>query len=372
MAPAVEFRPRDLLVLASVLVAVPSVTGDEGGLATRFEDVLRDVPWLRVDRVGDSVVARTELGRPVRVVLAGHTDTVPGPAGARLDGDLLHGTGSADMKGALAVFLDLARRGVTPAVDVTYVFYAREEGSFAGNELGVLVSDRPELLAGDLVVHGDPTRGGIAAGSQGRHRVEATLVGRRAHTARPWMGDNAVHRLGGLLTLVAEWPERRPVIDGCEYREALQAVSVSGGIASNVVPDRATVTLNHRVAPDRTLDEAFDRLRAYLSPVLTGDDELVVTDRSDPAPPGLDHPLVASFVARNGLEIRAKLGWTDVARFAALGVPAINFGPGDPELAHTAGEQVDRASIERAHGALGRPPDAPRLSRRRRRPQAVR
>ncbi|HEY3703000.1 MAG TPA: succinyl-diaminopimelate desuccinylase [Acidimicrobiales bacterium] len=349
---APELAAGELLALAAELVDIPSVTGDEAVLASRIEDELRRVPWLGVERVGDSIVARTQLGRSVRVVLAGHTDTVPGPPGARLEGELLYGTGSADMKGALAVFLELARHLDAPTVDVTYVFYAREEGSFAGNELGVLLGERPDLLAGDLVVLGEPTGGWIEAGCQGSLRVEVTLAGRRAHTARPWMGENAVHRLGALLERVAAWAERRPVIDGCEYREALQAVSVSGGIASNVVPDRATVTLNHRVAPDRTLDEAFERLRAYLEPVLAEGDELVVTDRSDPAPPGLDHPLVGSFIARNRLEVRAKLGWTDVARFAGLGVPAVNFGPGDPELAHTEGEHVDRASLERAHAAL--------------------
>jgi succinyl-diaminopimelate desuccinylase len=349
---ATTHRGTDLLALAAELVDVPSVTGNEATLVARLEAELRAVPWLAVDRVGDSLVARTELGRPTRVVLVGHTDTVPGSPGARVEGDVLHGLGSADMKGALAVQLELARTLAEPASDVTYVFYAREEGSFAGNELGVLLDQRPELLAGDLVVLGEPTDGWIEAGCQGSLRVEITLGGVRAHAARPWTGDNAVHRLGALLARVAAWPERRPVVDGCEYREALQAVSVSGGIAGNVVPDRATVTLNHRVAPDRTLDEALEHLRSFLAPVLREGDGFVVTDRSDPAPPGLSHPLVASFIAGNGLEVRAKLGWTDVARFAALGVPAVNFGPGDPELAHTEGEHVGRAAIERSHAVL--------------------
>ncbi|MGD9797504.1 MAG: succinyl-diaminopimelate desuccinylase [Acidimicrobiia bacterium] len=342
----------DLLGLAAELVDVASVTGDEAALAGRLEGELRGVPWLVVDRVGDTVVARTQLGRPARVILAGHTDTVPGPPGARVEGDVLHGTGSADMKAALAVQLELARTVDAPVHDVTYVFYAREEGSYAGNELGVLVAERPDLLAGDVAILGEPTDGWIEAGCQGSLRVELVLGGRRAHAARPWLGENAVHRLGRVLARLEAWPERRPVIDGCEYRESLQAVAVSGGIAANVVPDRAGLTLNHRVAPDRTLDEALDHLRAYLAPVLRDGDELAVTDRSDPAPPGLTHPIIAAFIDRNRLNVRAKVAWTDVARFAALGIPAVNYGPGDPALAHTAGEHVDRAPIERAHAAL--------------------
>jgi succinyl-diaminopimelate desuccinylase len=342
----------DLLALAAELVDVPSVTGEEAARADRVERDMRAVAWLVVDRVGDSVVARTELGRAERVLLVGHLDTVPGRPGARVQGDVLHGTGSADMKAALAIQLELARTLEAPVVDVTYVFYAREEGSFAGNELGMLLAERPELLAGDVAILGEPTDGWVEAGCQGSLRIEVCLAGQRAHSARPWMGDNAVHRLGRLLGRVEAWPERRPVIDGCEYREALQAVAVAGGIAGNVVPDRATVTLNHRVAPDRTLDEALERLRDHLGPALRSGDELVVTDRSDPAPPGLGHPLVVSFIERNHLDVRAKLGWTDVARFAALGMPALNFGPGDPELAHTEGEHVGRPAIERAHRAL--------------------
>ena len=342
----------DLLALAAELVAIPSVTGDEDRLASQIEIELGQVPWLTVDRLGDTVVARTNLGRDRRVVLAGHTDTVPGPAGARIEGDTLYGTGAADMKAGLAVYLELARSISEPVVDVSYVFYAREEGSFADNELGVVFAERPDLLAGDLALLGEPTDAWIEAGCQGSLRIEVTLQGARAHTARPWMGDNAIHRMGRLLTLVEGFEERRPVIDGCEFREALQAVSVGGGVAGNVVPDQATVTLNHRVAPDRTLDEAVAGVRALLAPVLRDGDTFDVLDRSEPAQPGLGDPLLADLVRRAGLSVRAKLGWTDVARFSAAGVPASNFGPGDPELAHTAGERVNRSAIDAVHTAL--------------------
>jgi succinyl-diaminopimelate desuccinylase len=264
----------------------------------------------------------------------------------------VHGLGAADMKGGLAVALDLAETLADPAVDVTYVFYAGEEVAAEHDGLGHLFDQRPDLLAGDVAILGEPTDGVIEAGCQGTLRLEVTLTGARAHTARPWIGRNAIPRLGRLLAAVEAVPERRPVLSGCEYREALQAVAVAGGVAGNVVPDRATVTLNHRFAPDRSLDEAVAAVRAVLAPVLEDGDEVVVVDSADGAAPGLDHPLLAALVERGGLPVRAKLGWTDVARFAARGIPACNLGPGDPLLAHTAGVFVDGSSMERSWIAL--------------------
>ncbi len=235
---------------------------------------------------------------------------------------------------------------------MSYVFYAGEEVAGEFNGLRRLFEERPDLLAGDAAILGEPTEGVIEAGCQGTMRLEVTLAGARAHTARPWMGRNAIHRLGRLLAVVEAMPERRPVLDGCEYREALQAVGVDGGVAGNVVPDRATVTLNHRFAPDRTPAEAEAAVRALLSPVLEAGDEVTVVDVADGAAPGLQHPLLAPLVDRLGLPVRAKLGWTDVARFAAAGIPACNLGPGDPLLAHTAEERVDRASLESTRSTL--------------------
>jgi succinyl-diaminopimelate desuccinylase len=342
------------LALAAELVAIPSESHDEGRLADRLEADLRTAPWLTVDRVGDNVVARTTLGRPSRLILAGHTDTVPanGNAEAVLDGDVLHGLGSADMKAGLAVFLDLARTVSEPACDVTYVFYAGEEVDAAFNGLAHLFEQRPELLEGDVAILGEPTDGWIEAGCQGTMRFEATLVGERAHTARPWMGVNAVHRLAALLDALDGYEARQPVIDGCEFREALQAVRVEGGVANNVVPDRATVTINHRVAPDRTLADAETHVREALEPALGEGDMLTLVAADPPATPGLDRPLLQSLVARSGLPVRAKLGWTDVARFSEHGIPAVNLGPGDPTIAHTAGECVRRQPIEAVHAAL--------------------
>jgi succinyl-diaminopimelate desuccinylase len=333
-------------------VAIPSVSHDEAALANYVEASLRDVPWLTVDRVGDNVVARTTLGRPSRVVLGGHLDTVPGEQGARIEGDVLHGLGSADMKGGLAIYLDLARTVSEPACDVTFVFYAGEEVDARFNGLAHLFADRPELLESDVAILGEPTDGWVEAGCQGTMRFELTLAGARAHTARPWMGVNAVHRLGKVLGVLDAYEARRPVIDGCEFREALQAVRVEGGVANNVVPDSATLIVNHRVAPDRTLAEAEAHVREVLAPVLADGDELTLLAADPPATPGLDRPLLKGMVERSGLPVRAKLGWTDVARFSEHGIPAVNLGPGDPVLAHTAEERVERGTLESVHAAL--------------------
>lgn len=344
----------DLLQLTSDLVAIPSESHHEGQLVDWLEAELRAVPWLVVDRVGLNLVARTELGRATRALLAGHTDTVPanGNAVPRIEGDTLWGLGSTDMKAGLAVMLDLARTVRDPALDVTYVFYAGEEVAAVHNGLGHLFRDRPDLMHADVALLGEPTDALIEAGCQGTLRMTVTLTGVRAHPARPWMGRNAIHRLGRLLALVEAHVCRQPVLDGCQFREALQAVAVEGGVSGNVVPDRATVTLNHRFAPDRTEEQAAQAVRDLLAPVLEDGDSIEVTDSAPGAPPSLDHPVLRALVERNDLEVRAKLGWTDVSRFSAHGVPAANFGPGDATIAHTAGELVQREPIERCHRAL--------------------
>lgn len=349
-----DASPGDLLARTAALVAVASVSHHEAQLADHVEAQLRAVPGLIVDRVGDNVVARTDLGRPFRVALAGHLDTVPaaGNEVARLDGDRLYGVGSTDMKGGLAIMVDLAERLVEPAVDVSYVFYAREEVAFVHSGLRELWEARPDLLACDVALLGEPTLGELEAGCQGTMRLRVRLAGARAHTARPWMGRNAVHRLAGILTEIDRYQERRPVLQGCQFREALQAVFVSGGSAANVVPDEAELVLNHRFAPDRSPAEAEAHVRALLDPWLDEGDEVEVVDVAAGAAPALDHPVLAALVARNGLNITAKLGWTDVAFFAERGIAAANFGPGDSELAHTAGEYLERSHLDRVHAAL--------------------
>jgi succinyl-diaminopimelate desuccinylase len=344
----------DLLARTAALVDIASPSHHEQALADHLEAELRAIGRLDVERVGDNVVARTHLGRPTRVVLAGHTDTVPanGNGHARIDGDVLWGLGSADMKGGLTVFLALAQALDAPTVDVTWVFYAGEEVAADHNGLGHLVRDRPDLVAGDVAILGEPTGAQLEAGCQGTMRVEVRMRGERAHTARPWMGRNAIHRLGAVLRAVEGFEERRPVVDGCEYREALQAVAVSGGVAGNVVPDLATVTLNRRFAPDRTGAQAFAELEELFAPLLADGDEVVLVDVAEGARPGLDHPVLHRLVHHHGLAVTAKLGWTDVARFSQLGMPACNLGPGDPTLAHQADERVERSELERTYEVL--------------------
>ena len=339
----------DLLAATAELVNLTSVSHHEGPLVDYLEARLQAVPWLRTERVGMNLVARTELGRATRLVLAGHTDTVPvnDNATARIDGDVQHGLGSADMKGGLAVFMHLAETVSEPSVDLTFVFYECEEVAAEFNGLKRLLAERPELLAGDAAILGEPTCARIEAGCQGTMRLQLTLNGERAHTARPWMGRNAIHRLAGVLKTLATYEERRPVIDGCEFHEVVQAVKVEGGVSGNVVPDTVVLTINHRFAPDRSIAEAETHMRHLLGEALLSDAAaLVVVDVAGGAQPSLTHPLLARLGALVGEAPTAKLGWTDVAFFAAQGIPAVNFGPGDPAIAHTRGELVHRHEIE--------------------------
>ncbi len=343
----------DLLRLTAELVDIPSVSHDEAAITDHIAAIFERLEGFTVDRVGANLVARTNLGHAQRLVLAGHTDTVPvnDNATARIDGDTLFGLGSSDMKSGLAVFIALAeavgRGDITPTCDLTFVFYACEEVAREDNGLLELFASRPDLTACDAAILGEPTDAWIEAGCQGAFSVELTFVGQRAHSARPWTGLNAIHRAGAAIDRVRDWPGRQPVIDDCEYREAMQVVLVTGGVARNVVPDRCTITINHRFAPDHSLEDARATVRAVVGDAFdegNGDtwDEV---DASAAAPPSLNHPLLAALVERSGRAPRAKLGWTDVAFFAEQSIPAANFGPGDPLLAHTQGEFVTRSQL---------------------------
>jgi succinyl-diaminopimelate desuccinylase len=344
-SPALDLA-GDPVALTAALVDVPSVSGDERALADAVESALRALPHLEVVRNGDAVLARTDLGRPRRVLLAGHLDTVPiaDNLPSRRDGDLLHGCGTSDMKAGDAVFLHLAATLPEPRHDLTLVFYDSEEVEAARNGLGRIERELPDWLVADLALLGEPTDGLVEAGCQGTMRVEVRTRGRRAHSARSWLGDNAVHRAAEVLNRLAAYRARRVTIDGCEYREGLQAVRVAGGVAGNVVPDECVVTVNFRFAPDRGVTEA----EAHVREVFAGFD-LAVTDASPGAAPAAQE-----FVAATGTTPRAKYGWTDVSRFAALGVPALNYGPGDPNLAHTREEHVAGAQITRGADVLRR------------------
>ena len=347
--------PHGLFGLTTSLVAIPSVSHFEKPMADAVETALRLCPWLTVERVGDNVVARTDLGRRHRVLLAGHLDTVA-PVGGneepRIVDDILYGVGSADMKGGLAVFLHLAGTIPEPAVDVTWCFYACEEVAREFNGLHHLWEHRPDLLEADAAILGEPTGGVVEAGCQGTLRVRIALAGRRAHTARPHTGRNAIHRLAPLLTAVAGYESRRSVLDGCEYVEQLQVVEVSGGVSGNVVPDEASVLVNHRFAPDRTPAEAEASVRELLGPYLEPGDDWELDDAAAGAPPSLDHPVLAGLVSATDMAPSAKQGWTDASSLWAHGIPAANFGPGDPLLAHSPDEHVSVGELERVAAVL--------------------
>ena len=336
----------DLLELTEKLCAVPSVSGNEAELADTVEGALRGgAPHLEVTRIGANVIARTNSGAPERVVLGGHIDTVPanGNATPRREGDSVHGLGAADMKGGLAVMLTLAvELGATPRRDVTLVFYDGEEVADEHNGLRRLFAEQPELVAGDLAILLEPTGGWIEAGCQGTISARATFHGARSHSARPWMGKNAVHAAAPMLARIAAHEAPTVTVDGLDYRESLQIVRIQAGIANNVVPDRCDIVVNRRYAPACSFDEAIAQTRALLSDA----DEVEIVGASAAAPPNLSHPLVADLIGTGKLDVRPKLGWTDVSRFAEHGVAAVNYGPGDPELAHTAGEFVERAELD--------------------------
>jgi succinyl-diaminopimelate desuccinylase len=323
--------------LTARLVDIESVSGSEDSLADAIVEALEPLSHLTVHRDGNAVVARTQLGRPTRVVLAGHIDTVPvaGNLPSRVSGGLLYGCGSTDMKAGVAVQLRLAALVAAPIMDVTYVFYDCEEVESERNGLLRLSRNSPGLLAGDFAVLLEPTGGVVEGGCQGTLRAEVRTTGERAHSARSWLGRNAIHEAAGILEVLRGYQPREPEVDGLDYHEGLNAVGIGGGVAGNIIPDECVVTVNYRFAPDRTAERAAEHVREVFAGW-----EVTIIDLASGARPGLRHPAAASFVATMGGTPRAKLGWTDVARFDALGIPAVNYGPGDPLLAHTRGENV--------------------------------
>lgn len=341
--------------LAISLINVPSPSRQERQLADLIEKRLALVEHLDLRRIGDNLVARTSLGRSRRVVIAGHLDTVStGTPGARVEGRVLWGLGAADMKGTLAAMALLAEELDAPSVDLTWVFYAREEIGRAESGLLEIAETDPSLLHGEVAILGEPTDGVLEAGCQGTLRMSITLAGVAAHTARPFMGLNAIHRTAPLLAALAEAGASPRVvsIDGVDFAEQIQVVGISGGTAGNVVPDSATVVVNHRFAPDRTLAHAEAWVRSIVEPYLDDGDEMTLVDGADGAAPHLTHPVLHRLIDLVGGRVRAKVGWTDVATFAALGVPAANFGAGDPLVAHHPDERVDLDSLATVYGVL--------------------
>ncbi|ROR73689.1 succinyl-diaminopimelate desuccinylase [Bogoriella caseilytica] len=348
----------DVVALTAAICDIPSVSGDETTLADAIETALARSAQLEVLRDGDAIVARTHLGRSRRVVIAGHIDTVPVTANlptsfrdAGTESEALWGRGTVDMKGGVAVALHLAATLAAPRWDVTWVFYDHEEVEAELNGLGRLARLHPEWLHGDLAILGEPTNGGIEGGCNGTLRADISTTGRAAHSARSWRGSNAIHAAAPILDRLAHYTAAEVEVDGLVYREGLNAVGISGGIAGNVIPDRCTVSVNYRFAPSATPEQAA----AHVREVFEGFD-VEVSDSAPGARPGLDALLVQEFVAAvtsvTGGVAGPKYGWTDVARFAELGIPAVNFGPGNPELAHADDEHCPTGQIRSCAAAL--------------------
>ena len=343
----------DVIELTRQICDIESVSGNEKALADAIEAALNTAAHLEVIRDGDAIVARTNLGRAKRVIIAGHIDTVPLADNLPVtrmmleDKDVLWGRGTVDMKAGVAVQLKLAIDVAQPNVDITWVFYDHEEVDASLNGLGRLSRNRPELLEASFAVLCEPSNAQVEGGCNGTMRVDVRTRGVKAHSARPWMGENAIHKAGELLTKLHAFDPATETVDGLDYRESLNAVVISGGIATNVIADETVVTVNYRFAPSKSVEQAFEFLQEFFAGY-----ELDLVDSAAGARPGLDLPEAAAFVAATGSTPKPKYGWTDVARFSALGIPAVNFGPGDPNKAHADDEFVEVAQIVSSELAL--------------------
>ncbi|MGP6171574.1 succinyl-diaminopimelate desuccinylase [Microbacterium sp. A196] len=339
--------------LTRAICDIPSVSGDEVALADAIEAAVTPLDHLEILRHGNTVVARTNLGRAQRVVIAGHIDTVPINENVPtrvvdVDGEPhLWGRGTVDMKGGVAVQLKLAAELTAPVVDITWMWYDNEEVAAALNGLGLLSADHPDLFQADFAILGEPSNGQVEGGCNGTLRAIVRTKGVRAHSARAWIGENAIHAAAPILARLAEYRAKEVQVEGLTYRESLSAVRITGGVAGNVIPDLCEVEVNYRFAPSKSAADA----EAHLRGVLEGF-EIEITDTADGARPGLDAPIAQEFVAAVGAQPRPKYGWTDVARFSAMGIPAVNYGPGDPHLAHHDEEQVPLAQIDAVERGL--------------------
>ncbi|HEU5332623.1 MAG TPA: succinyl-diaminopimelate desuccinylase [Actinocrinis sp.] len=355
-APGLDLS-LDACALTEALVDIPSVSEQEKPLADAIEQALLALPGLTVRRLGENVVAHTDFGLPRRVVLAGHIDTVPiaDNVPSRREGGILFGCGTCDMKSGVAVQLKVAAAvgaaaaagGPAPAHDLVFAFYDCEEIESARNGLGRIAREHPDWLAGDFAVLLEPTDGVLEGGCQGTLRARIALSGKRAHSARSWLGDNAIHHAAPVLARLAQYRAREVEVDGLLYHEGLNAVGISGGVAGNVIPDECSVVVNFRFAPHRSEQDAAQHVREVFEGY-----PVEIVDSAPAARPGLTLPAAASFAALIDAPPRAKYGWTDVARFSALGVPAVNYGPGDPNQAHTRDEHVDLARVREAEALL--------------------
>ncbi|WP_336646046.1 succinyl-diaminopimelate desuccinylase [Microbacterium sp. USHLN186] len=341
------------LDITRTICNIPSVSGGEAALADEIEAAVRGCAHLEVLRHGNTIVAQTRLGRSQRVVIAGHIDTVPindnvPTRDIEAEGvAYLWGRGTVDMKAGVAVQLKLAAELTDPAVDITWMWYDNEEVDASQNGLFLLAEAHPELFEADFAILGEPSDGRVEGGCNGTLRAVVRVHGVRAHSARSWIGENAIHGAAPILARLAEYRAREVKVEGLAYREGLNAVSIRGGVAGNVIPDLCEVEVNYRFAPSRSVDEAEAHVRAAFAGF-----EVEITDAAAGARPGLDAPIAQRFLEAVGGEAHAKYGWTDVARFSAMGVPAVNYGPGDPHLAHHDDERVPVTQIEQVERGL--------------------
>lgn len=339
---------EDVAVLTERIMNIESVSGNEKALADAVHEALLKLDHLSVHRDGDSIVARTNLNRERRVILAGHLDTVPlprtegalGTVPSKVVDGVLYGRGATDMKGGVAVQLALAAQLTDPQYDVTYIFYDNEEVEASRSGLGRLSRNTPELLNADFAILLEPTNGTVEGGCNGTSRFRVTTSGVAAHSARAWMGENAIHAAAPILTRLSEYEPLTVTVEGLDYRESMNAVRIDGGIAGNVIPDYCEVQVNYRFAPDKDVAQAEAAVRELFEGF-----DVVRTDGANGARPGLDQEIAASLVKILGQDPKPKYGWTDVARFSALGIPAVNFGPGDALLAHSDNEHVTQQAI---------------------------
>lgn len=348
----------ELAALCRDLVSIPSESHKEAEIAEFVMKLLGTSPGLKIHRVGDNVIATSWKGRPQKIIIAGHLDTVPesGNGSPTFNDGRIVGLGSADMKAGLSVMIGLAEKSNDFKADITFIFYAREEVASKFSGLREIERIEPGFLKADAAILMEPTSCRIEAGCQGTLRIRITMSGRRAHTARPWVGINAIHRLGEVISKVAKFELSQPVVGGLVYQESLQAVRIEGGIANNVVPDNSSILINYRFSPDKDVEGALQFLEDYFAGIVlkVSGDRLELVEGVSGALPNLDNPIIAELARISELSPRAKLGWTDVAFFTANGVPATNFGPGDPLLAHSKEEFVEVSEIRAAYGALSR------------------
>ncbi len=335
----------ELGALAASLIDIPSVSRNETAIADFVEAYLAKVSHVEVRRSGNTVWAKGLGTEGPATLVAGHLDTVPGELKRARNGGNVFGRGAVDMKGGVAVMLALA--ATQRRTRVTYVWYPCEEIDASENGLRKLSQSHPEVLRCARGVVLEPTAGALEAGCQGTLRLRMEVDGLRAHTARPWKGTNALVRAAAMVARAEAAPRREPVIEGLQFRESLVPVHFDSFTANNVVPDRASVWFNHRFAPDRGVEAAAEWVRSVIS-----DGAPFRTELEDAAPGAVPHLWHFSELSALVPLVRAKLGWTDVAFLAELGVPAVNFGPGDPELAHGNEEVVSEVEMAMVYEAL--------------------